>query len=160
MSSTPNPRWLSADAALHSQQEAVVAAGAERKALPLAGRTLVVADDEPDQVDFMATVFEDHGATVFRATNGDEALELARREKPDLLTLDLSMPGRDVGEVFETLRKDPELENLKVCVITGRPELRKLIYSRSVRRPEGYLDKPVDEEKLVLNVRKILETAR
>jgi len=139
--------------------EPIAAEPAVVAGLPLAGRTLVVADDEPDQVEFLATVLEDNGATVFRAMSGDEALELSRREKPDLLTLDLHMPGRDVGEVFEILRKDPELEDLKICIITGRPELRKLIYGRSVRRPEGYVDKPVDEERLLLNVRKVLELA-
>jgi len=127
--------------------------------LALAGRTLLVADDEPDQVEFLATVFEDNGARVLRASNADEALELARVEKPDLLTLDLAMPGRDVGEVYEILREDPDLEGLKICVITGRPELRKLIYDRHVRRPEGYLDKPVTEDSLVLAVRRILEVA-
>jgi CheY-like chemotaxis protein len=131
---------------------------AEAEALPLAGRVLLVADDEPDQVEFLATVFEDNGAVVHRAMSGDETLEMARQLKPDLLTLDLSMPGRDVGEVFELLRDDPELEGLKVCVITGRPELRKLIYDRATRKPEGYMDKPVDEDELVINVRRILET--
>jgi len=126
-------------------------------ALPLAGRTLLVADDEADQVEFLATVFEDHGATVHRAGTGDEALEMARRIRPDLLTLDLHMPGRDVGEVFELLRRDPDLEDLRICIITGRPELRRLIYEREVRPPDGYIDKPVDEEKLMFNVRKILE---
>ncbi|MFC1706159.1 response regulator [Planctomycetota bacterium] len=131
----------------------VVAAKAEE--LVLAGRKIVVADDEPDQVTFLTTVFEDNGATVIAATTGDEALEKARAEKPDLLTLDLSMPGRDAGEVFETLRK--ELEDLKICVVTGRPELRATIYDRDVRKPEGYLDKPVTEETLLRNARKILE---
>ncbi|MHC4422106.1 MAG: response regulator, partial [Planctomycetota bacterium] len=131
----------------------------EVEALPLAGRTLLVADDEPDQVEFLATVFEDNGATVHRATNGDEALALARSEKPDLLTLDLAMPGRDVGEVYEILRTDPETADLKICIITGRPELRKLIYDRSVRRPEGYMDKPLTEEALLRGVRKVLELA-
>ena len=123
----------------------------------LAGWKLVVADDEPDQLTFLATVFEDHGATVVRATNGDEALAMVRSEKPDLLTLDLEMPGRNVGEVFEILRKDPELDTLKVCIVTGRPELRKLIYQRSVRPPEGFLTKPVTEESLLIAVRKCLE---
>jgi CheY-like chemotaxis protein len=118
---------------------------------------LVVVDDEPDQLEFLSTVFEDNGATVFRASNGDEALEVARREKPDLLTLDLEMPGRNAGEVFEIMRTDPDLEAIKVCIITGHPELRRLIYDRTVRRPEGYLDKPVDERRLLLNVRKILK---
>lgn len=134
---------------------AAVAAGPE--ALPFAGRVVLVADDEPDQVDFIATVLEDNGATVHRASNGEEALAIARREKPDLLTLDLGMPGRDVGEVYEIIRNDDDLKDLRVCVITGRPELRRLIYDRSVRKPEGYLDKPVDEDELVFNVRKVLE---
>jgi CheY-like chemotaxis protein len=125
--------------------------------LPLAGRKLVVADDDPDQLLYLATVFEDHGATVFRATDGDEALALVLSEKPDLLTLDLEMPGRNVGEVFETLRKSPELDALKVCIVTGRPELRKLIYQRSVRPPEGFLAKPVSEDSLLLTVRKLLK---
>jgi len=123
----------------------------------LDGLVLVVVDDEPDQREFLATVFEDNGATVFRASNGDEALEVARREKPDLLTLDLEMPGRNAGEVFEILRTDPDLEAIKVCIITGHPELRRLIYDGRVRRPEGYLDKPVDEGRLLLNIRKILK---
>ncbi|MHC4992809.1 MAG: response regulator, partial [Planctomycetota bacterium] len=138
-------------------EEVAVPVAPVEVALPLAGRTLLVADDEPDQVEFLATVFEDNGATVLRATNGDEALDMARREKPDLLTLDLAMPGRDVGEVFELLRADPETADLRICIITGRPELRRLIYDRSVRRPEGYLDKPLTEDALLRGVRKVLE---
>ncbi len=133
---------------------------AKQEAFPLSGRKLVVADDDPDQLIYLATVFEDHGATVVRATNGDEALEMVQSEKPDLLTLDLEMPGRDVGEVFEMLRKDPELDSLKICIVTGRPELRKLIYQRSVRPPEGFLTKPVTEESLLLAVRKALDLSR
>jgi len=138
---------------------AAVAPVAKADGLPLAGKVLLIADDEPDQVDYLSTVFEDNGANVLRATNGDEALELARKEKPDLLTLDLGMPGRDVGEVYQTLRSDPDTADLKICIITGRPELRKLIYDRSVKKPDGYLDKPVDEERLVFNIRKIFEVA-
>ena len=150
---------LVANALVIEEKPAVVSAppAAPEAKLPLAGRTIVVADDEPDQVTLLATILEDNGAMVYRATTGDEALQLARTHRPDLLTLDLAMPGKSAGEVFEMIRKDASLDHLKVCIITGRPELRKTIYDRSVTPPEGYLDKPVDEEALLRNVRKILE---
>ena len=123
----------------------------------LAGRRILVVDDEPDVRTFLTALLEDNGATVFAAADGDECLALARKERPDLITLDLSMPGMDGGKVFEAIRKDPELAKVRVCIITGKPELRKLIYERDVTPPEGYLDKPVSEETLLTNVRRILE---
>jgi CheY-like chemotaxis protein len=127
-------------------------------ALPLEGFRILVVDDEVDTLAYLAAVFADNGAATLEAQSGDEALEIIRREKPDLVTLDLSMPGRDGGEVFEAIRSDPAIASTRVCIITGRPELRRLIYDRDVRPPEGYINKPVDEKSLLLDVRKILET--
>jgi CheY-like chemotaxis protein len=124
----------------------------------LKGRRILVVDDEPDAQLFIATVLEDNGATTIRAHDGDEALALARRERPDLITLDLAMPGKSGVEVFLTLRQDEELRGIPVCIITGRPEMRRLIYERpGGGPPEGYIDKPVDERKLLRNVCKVLE---
>jgi CheY-like chemotaxis protein len=123
----------------------------------LAGRRILVADDEPDFVTFISTVLQDNGATVFEAFDGESALEIARKEKPDLITLDITMPGKSGDEVFEMLRNDPELRSIRVCIITGKPELRRLIYDRAVRPPEGFVDKPVSDDGFLLNVRKILE---
>jgi Fe-S oxidoreductase len=139
---------------------ALVLPEAKPAAVPhLSGYTILVADDEPDTLAFFSTVLEDNGARVIVAKDGEEALKLARSEKPDLITLDISMPGRDGGEVFESLRKDPDLCTTKVCIITGKPELRRLIYDRHVPPPEGYLTKPLADEELVLNVRKVLEAS-
>jgi len=123
----------------------------------LTGHKILVTDDEPDMVVFLSTVLEDNGAEVFTASSGDEALEILRREKPDLMTLDLSMPGRSGIDVFENLRNDPDIAGTPVCIITGKPEMRKLIYDRAVTPPEGYVDKPVSDESLLTNVRKILQ---
>jgi len=125
----------------------------------LKGYKILVVDDEPDILTFFSSVLEDNGAEVLEALDGDTAVELALKEKPDLMTLDLNMPGKDGGKVFEELRNNPATAGIKVCIITGRPELRRLIYDRPVTPPEGYLDKPVDEDTLMLNVRKILELA-
>ena len=127
--------------------------------LILRGYKILVVDDEPDILTFLSAVFEDQGATVMQAADAEQALDLAGKEKPDLITLDLSMPGRNGGYVFEELRKNPELAATRVCIITGKPELRRLIYDRPVRPPEGYVDKPINEESLLVNVRKILEVA-
>jgi len=128
----------------------------EAPALSLQGYRILVVDDEPDILVFYSALLQDNGAAVIKALDGETALELARKEKPHLITLDLSMPGTDGGQVFEKLRRDPELAGIPVCIITGKPELRRLIYDRPVNPPEGYLDKPVDEETLLRNVRKIL----
>jgi Fe-S oxidoreductase len=123
----------------------------------LAAYTILVVDDEEDVRVFLSTVLEDNGATVFTASSGEEGLELAREKKPDLMTLDMSMPDQHGGKVYEAMRKDPELRDIPVCIITGQPEMRGLIYDRDVPKPEGYLGKPVSEETLLTNARKILE---
>ena len=128
--------------------------------LDLSQFRILVVDDEPDSRVFISTVLEDEGATVFEAADGKEALEIARRERPDLMTLDLEMPGMDGGQVFEAMRTDPELRDIPICIVSGHPELRGLIYQRSVPPPDGYLDKPVEESRLLLNLRKILAHKR
>jgi CheY-like chemotaxis protein len=127
------------------------------EAEPLAGRRILVVDDEEDVRTFLITVFEDAGAEVLAAASGDEGIAIARAEKPDLISLDLSMPGKDGVQTFVELRTTAETEAIPVCVVTGHPEFRKVIYDRPVPPPEGYLGKPVDEEKLVAYVHHILE---
>lgn len=127
------------------------------KGAAFAGLEILVVDDDSDSLTYISTVLEDHGASTRRAKDGDEAMALVRERRPDLITLDLGMPGKSGVEVFHELRDDPELREIPVCVITGRPELRKLIYERpGGDSPDGYLNKPVDEKTLVRDLRRIL----
>lgn len=123
---------------------------------PLQGARILVVDDEEDSRFFIGTVLEDEGAVVDTAGGGDESLEMLRRERYDLMTLDLEMPGRNGIEVFGEVRSTSELQDLPVCVVTGHPDLRALIYDRSNRPPEGFLTKPVEPEDLVAALRRIL----
>ena len=127
-----------------------------KPALPLNGRRILVVDDEADIRTFLRTVLEDAGAEVCEAGDGNQALSQARALKPDLITLDLSMEGKDGIETFAELRSEDGLSGIPVCVVTGHPEFREVIYSRAVPPPEGYMDKPIKEEQLVENVRRIL----
>ncbi len=123
----------------------------------LEGKKVLVVDDEPDILEFLTTVMGDHGMTTVTASDGEEALKKAKEERPDLITLDLSMPGKDGVETFCELRQDKELADIPVCIITGQPQFRKVIYDRPVKPPEGYIEKPVSEEDLIFNIRKIFE---
>jgi CheY-like chemotaxis protein len=121
---------------------------------PLKGWRILVVDDEEDVRTFLLTVFADAGAEICEAENGEEAIRMAQSLAPDLITLDLSMPGHDGAAAFAELRKTPGLEELPVCIVTGHPEMRALIYGRPP--PEGFLTKPIAPEKLVATVRRIL----
>ena len=122
----------------------------------LNGYCVLVVDDDEEILTFLTTLMTDEGAAALQATDGDEALATAIRAKPDLITLDLSMPGRDGIETFCDLRENPATEQIPVCIITGHPEFRTVIYDRPVTPPEGFIEKPCDPEHVVKTIRRIL----
>ena len=122
----------------------------------LNGYCVLVVDDDEEIRTFLTTLMTDEGAAALQAADGDEALATAIRAKPDLITLDLSMSGRDGIETFCDLRENAATEEIPVCIITGHPEFRKVIYERPVTPPEGFIYKPFDPEHVVETVRRIL----
>lgn len=123
---------------------------------PLSGSMILVVDDDEDIRTFLLALFADHGASLCEAADGEEAMEMARSKRPDLITLDLSMPGRDGLATFCDLREDPQTGEIPVCIVTGHPEFRRVIYERPVAAPDGFVCKPVNPEELVRTVRRIL----
>jgi CheY-like chemotaxis protein len=123
--------------------------------MALSGRKILVAEDEPDQMNFIKTVLEDNGAEVLVAHNGTAALAMARAEIPHAMTLDINMPGMDVMELLGELKHDDSLSTLKICVISGRPELRLILRDRHLNA-NAYLDKPFTEEDLVKSIQGLL----
>jgi CheY-like chemotaxis protein len=115
-----------------------------------------VVDDQEDVRSYLLAVLADAGARICEAADGIEALQAARDFQPDLITLDLSMPGHDGISTFCDLRSSPETQGIPICIVTGHAEMRALIYDRPARPPEGYLDKPIDPKRLVSTIRRIL----
>ena len=124
--------------------------------MPLSGRKILVAEDEPDQLDFIKTVLEDSGAAVVVAHNGTEALSLVRSELPHAMTLDINMPGTDVMDLLGELKGDETLNGLKICIVSGRPELRLVLRDRNLNA-NAYLDKPFTGDDLVKSIQALLE---
>ena len=122
----------------------------------LGGAKVLVVDDDEEIRTFLMTLFSDEGALVFEAMDGVQALEVAMQKRPDLITLDLSMPGKDGIDTFCDLRNQPATEEIPVCIITGHPEFRMVIYDRPVSPPEGFIDKPCQPDHVVDTARRIL----
>lgn len=126
--------------------------------MPEGQRTILVVDDDPDARDFFITVLEDHGyATVF-ARDGNEALQRLVEGKPDLVTLDITMPEKSGVGVYRKLKEDAGLSGIPVIIITGVSDDFKQFIStrRQVPPPEGYLSKPVEPEDLLGKVSELL----
>ena len=123
--------------------------------MALNGFTILVAEDEPDQMAFISTILEDQGVKVVKAQNGHQALEAARTGKPDAMTLDITMPGMDVMQVVAEVKNDPSLQDLKICIISGRPELRLVLQDRHLNG-NAYIDKPFTESQLVDTLHELL----
>lgn len=82
-------------------------------------RLILIADDNEDVRNISKTILESRGHGVVQASNGDDALELAARHRPDLIFLDLHMPMMDGWETMASLSEDPELRAIPVVAITA-----------------------------------------
>ncbi len=122
----------------------------------LDGRTVLIAEDDPDQSNFIQTVLEDNGAKVIVTHNGTDALKAARDNRPHAMTLDINMPGMDVMDLLGELKHDESLSDLKICIVSGRPELRLILRDRHLNA-NAYLDKPFTEDDLVKSIVGLLE---
>src|SRR5450631_2108542 len=80
---------------------------------------ILVVDDDPEIVAMLSTRLGKRGYTVTTASDGNSALELVRRNKPDLVLLDVMMPGKSGWEVARALKQDPETESVKIMMVTA-----------------------------------------
>ncbi len=121
-------------------------------------KTILVVDDEKDVVRYFKTLFEDNGYRTLTAMDGVEAMEKIRAERPDLVTLDITMPTKTGVTVYRDIKESEEFKNIPVLIVTGvQPEFRKFISTRrQVPPPEGYLEKPVALGDVLAEVQRLI----
>jgi DNA-binding response OmpR family regulator len=118
-------------------------------------RTILVVDDEPRIVDLARDYLEHAGFRVIAASDGTQALESARRDRPDLVVLDLGMPGLDGLDVTKALRAEG---SIPIVMVTARDdELDKLLGLEL--GADDYLTKPFSPRELVARVKAVLRRA-
>ena len=95
--------------------------------------TVLVVDDDPDTVETMREILEEEGHTVLSAKNGREGLDIALRDIPDLVLLDLDMPVMDGHAFLEAMKKAPSLAEVTVVVLSGASDAR--VACEAVKKP-------------------------
>ena len=116
---------------------------------------ILVADDDLEILALVARHLSGLPAEVVEASDGEEALRLARREKPDLVVLDVMMPGMSGWEVCRAIREDEALGSTGVIMLTGIGERLNEMTS-PLYGADGFLDKPFELDDLADKVREIL----
>lgn len=126
-------------------------------------RTILVVDDDPDSLSVAESVLSEiDGVEVTTANDGPIALQKAKAAPPDLMVLDVNMPGMTGFNVFAELKKEEATRNTAVIMLTGVAEQTGLRFSADEmgeffgEEPEAYLEKPVEPEQLLSTVRKTL----
>lgn len=116
---------------------------------------VLVVDDEPDVLLLCRLNLEQHGHEVLEALNGKAALEIARERLPDVVVLDLMLPGIDGYDVLETLRAHPDTAAVRVLVLTAKSLRADRERSRDLGAA-AFMTKPFLPDELVETVHRVL----
>lgn len=120
-------------------------------------KTILVIDDEPDVRTYLSTLLEDNGYAVVTAEDGEDALNKVKAARPDLVTLDITMPEKSGVRFYRDLKEREEYKGIPIIIVTGiSDDFKKFISSRKqVPPPEGYVTKPIDEQEILDLVKKL-----
>jgi len=109
--------------------------------------SILVVDDDPEIVTMLSARLGKRGYKVTTAEDGNRALELAKRERPDLVLLDVMMPGKSGWEVARALKQDPVTQNVKIIMLSAIGEKTNEI-TAPIYGADAHVDKPFEFDKL------------
>jgi len=109
--------------------------------------SVLVVDDDPEIVSMLSTRLAARGYKVSTASDGHKALEIAKREHPDVMLLDVMMPGKSGWEVARALKQDAATQGIKIVMVTAIGEQVNEITS-PLYGADAHIDKPFEFERL------------
>jgi DNA-binding response OmpR family regulator len=117
---------------------------------------VVCIEDEPEMIDLVRLILGRRGFAVVGANGGVEGLEAVRRERPNLILLDLMMPDMDGWEVYQRIKADEELRQIPVIVVTAKAQSIDKVLGLHIAKVDDYITKPFGPQELLESVEKIL----
>jgi two-component system cell cycle response regulator DivK len=120
---------------------------------------ILVVEDNLDNYELVHAILEFAGYDTFLAVNGQDGVYAARKQKPDLILMDMSLPEMDGWEATRHIREDPETAQIPMVAITAHtlPQERKRALEAGV---DAYLSKPFDAHQFIQLVEKTLEISK
>lgn len=118
-------------------------------------KRILIVDDEPDLVETLRFPLEMEGYQVLVADNGEMGLNLARKERPDLIILDLMLPKLDGYKVCRLLKFDERFKEIPVLMVTAKTQEKDRLLGKETGADE-YVTKPFDIEQLLEKVKAYL----
>jgi two-component system alkaline phosphatase synthesis response regulator PhoP len=116
---------------------------------------ILIVDDEKDIVDLVAYNLEKEGYETLKALDGEKALQLVRTKTPDLVVLDLMLPGIQGLEVCKRIRKDPETASIPIIMLTAKgAEIDKIVGLEV--GADDYITKPFSVKELLARIKAVL----
>lgn len=116
---------------------------------------IVIADDDSDLRDILRSVLETGGFSITEAADGTSALEIIRKNPPDLVILDFMMPGLTGPEICAQLKQDTVLRHVPIIMLTGKSEVQDKVHGINAGA-DDYLIKPFEPQELLARVRMVL----
>lgn len=127
--------------------------------IDLTGARILVVDDVPANLDVLGRTLEDSGYNVLVATSGETAVKVAAQAGPELILLDVSMPGIDGFEACRRLKAAPETRDIPVLFLTARNEMEGILEGFQSGGVD-YITKPFQVEEVLVRIRTHLERSR
>ena len=122
----------------------------------MAGKNkILVIEDEPHIIKLVTFILESNGYEVMQAFVGSEGIEKARKEKPDMIVLDIMMPGMDGFEVARVLTKDPKTNSIPILMLSSKAQFEDKMTGLDSGALD-YITKPFEKEELLLKVKECL----
>ena len=119
---------------------------------------ILIVDDSPTESFKISGVLKRHGHEVLAAESGEQALQVARESKPDLILMDIVMPGLNGFQATRQLTRDPATSAIPVVMLTSKGQEADRIWGER-QGARGYLVKPVDDSVLVATISQVLAEA-
>jgi two-component system, OmpR family, response regulator VicR len=119
-------------------------------------RVVVCIEDEKEMIDLVKLILEQQGFQVFGADGGAEGLKQIEKVEPDLVLLDLMMPGMDGWEVYQKMKASESMRTIPVVIVTAKAQPIDKVLGLHIAKVDDYVTKPFGPRELLESVQRVL----